>query len=201
MRFMTHEATADNPYTRGIAEFVSSLRYEAIPQEVRSRIKLLMLDSFGCALYGADLEWCRILQEKLSALDATRACAIWGTERKPSAPHAALVNGTAVQGFELDAGKTVRALGIAGTQAAGLGETWQTMGVALKFYACVGSNHTTLDAIRDMQRERPFGAADVAGVAVHGCVIRFWGSRSSRTPPKSRASCSEQRESRVTPFS
>ena len=30
---------------------------------------------------------------------------------------------------------------------AGFGETWQTMGVALKFYSCVGSNHTTLDAL------------------------------------------------------
>src|SRR5204862_1939674 len=36
---------------------------------------------------------------------------------------------------------------------AGLGETWQTMGVALKFYACVGSNHTTLDALRALQAE------------------------------------------------
>ena len=53
---MSHDATTDNPYTRGIAQFVADLRYEAIPEEVRTRIKLLMLDSFGCALYGADLK-------------------------------------------------------------------------------------------------------------------------------------------------
>jgi 2-methylcitrate dehydratase PrpD len=316
---MTHETTTDNPYTHGIAQFVANLQYEAIPQEVRTRVKLLMLDSFGCALYGADLEWSRILQEKLSAIDATRACAAWGTTCKLSAPHAALVNGTQVQGFELDdvhragvlhvgavvlpalvavaeirpgmtgkefltaavagyeigprvglcmgpehiaqgwhsgatlgvfsaaagaargltlnAEKTVHALGIAGTQAAGLmaaqygamvkrmhagrsaqsglygallaeagftgivnvlesayggfcttfsrstdrfnleeltagfGETWQTMGVALKFYACVGSNHTTLDAIRDMQRERAFAPTDVKKIVVRGSRV------------------------------
>ena len=316
---MSHEAQTDNPYTRGIAEFVSKLRYEAIPQEVRERIKLLMLDSLGCALYGADLEWSRILQNRLSDIDATRSCAVWGTTQKLSAPHAALVNGTQVQGFELDdvhragvlhvgavvlpalvavtelkrglsgkefltaavagyeigprvglcmgpehiaqgwhsgatlgvfsaaAGaarglrldteKTVHALGIAGTQAAGLmaaqygamvkrmhagrssqsglygallaeagftgivnvleseyggfcttfsrsndrfnvkeltagfGETWQTMGVALKFYACVGSNHTTLDAIREMQQERPFSAKDVKKIVVRGSQV------------------------------
>lgn len=316
---MSHQSTTDNPYTRGIAQFVSGLRYDAIPDEVKHRIKLLMLDSLGCALYGADLEWSRILQDRLGAIDATRACAVWGTAKKLSAPHAALVNGTQVQGFELDdvhragvlhvgavvlpalipltelksgmsgkefltaavagyeigprvglcmgpshigsgwhsgatlgvfsaaAGaarglgldteKTVHALGIAGTQAAGLmaaqfgamvkrmhagrasqsglygalfaesgftgivnvleseyggfcttmsqskdkfdlkeltaglGDTWQTMGVALKFYACVGSNHTTLDAIRDMQTERPFGAKDVSKVAVHGSQV------------------------------
>ncbi|HET9652228.1 MAG TPA: MmgE/PrpD family protein, partial [Usitatibacter sp.] len=286
----------DNRYTRGIAQFVSRLRYDDIPPEVRHRIKLLMLDSFGCALYGADLPWTRILQERLTAIDDTRACAVWGTKLRLGAPHAALVNGTQVQGFELDdvhragvlhvgavvlpalvaiaelrpgmsgrefiaaavagyeigprvglcmgpehiaqgwhsgatvgvfsaaAGaaralrldeeKTIHALGIGGTQAAGLmaaqygsmvkrmhagrssqsglygallaeggftgivdvlespyggfcttfsrsedrfdlskltagfGEEWQTMGVALKFYSCVGSNHTTLDAIR-----------------------------------------------------
>src|SRR6185295_5145617 len=87
---MGHEATTGNPYTRGIAEFVSNLKYEAIPENVRHRLKLLMLDSLGCALYGADLEWSRILQDKLSAVDSTRACVIWGTGKKLSAPHAAL---------------------------------------------------------------------------------------------------------------
>ena len=47
---MSHEAATDNPYTRGIAQFVSGLKYDAIPAEVRSRIKLLMLDSLGFAL-------------------------------------------------------------------------------------------------------------------------------------------------------
>jgi 2-methylcitrate dehydratase PrpD len=49
----------------------------------------------------------------------------------------------------------------------GFGEVWQTMGVALKFYACVGSNHTTLDALREMQSERPFAARDVDRIVVH----------------------------------
>lgn len=96
------EHAGDNPYTRGIAEFVAGLRYEAIPQEVRDRIKLLMLDSFGCALYGVDLPWSRILLDTLTGLDATRTSAVWGTAQRLSAPHAALVNGTLVQSFELD---------------------------------------------------------------------------------------------------
>jgi 2-methylcitrate dehydratase PrpD len=99
---MSHETTNDNPYTRGIAEFVSGLKYEAIPDNVRHRVKLLMLDSLGCALYGADLEWCRIIQDSLGSVDTTRECVVWGTKRKLSAPHATLANGTAVQGFELD---------------------------------------------------------------------------------------------------
>jgi aconitate decarboxylase len=316
---MSDSTLSDNRYTRGIATFVSELRYEAIPKEVLTRIKLLMLDSIGCAIYGADLEWSRILQKTLTGLDTTQACAVWGTKLKLSAPHAALINGTQVQGFELDdvhrqgvlhvgavvlpalisiaetragmsgidfltaavAGyeigprvgiamgpehiaqgwhsgatvgvfssaaaasrglkldvdRTVHALGIAGTQAsglmaaqygamvkrmhagrasqsglygalfaeqgltgiinvleseyggfcttfsrsqdrfnieeltAGLGQVWQTMGVALKFYSCVGSNHSTLDAVRAMQTERAFGAEDVEKIVVHGSQV------------------------------
>ena len=316
---MAHDASGGNPYTRGIAEFVSGLKYEAIPETVRTRAKLVMLDALGCALYGADLEWTRILQSTLREVDTTRTSAVWGTSLKLSAPHAALVNGTQVQGFELDdvhragvlhvgavvlpaliavtelkpgmsgrefitaavAGyeigprvglcmgpehiaqgwhsgatlgvfsaasgaarglkldveRTVHALGIAGTQAAGLmaaqygamvkrmhagrssqsglygalfaaagftgivnvleseyggycttfsrstdrfnlneltagfGEVWQTMGVALKFYACVGSNHTTLDALRDMRQERPYRAQDVQKIVVRGSRV------------------------------
>jgi aconitate decarboxylase len=310
---------SSNPYTRGVAEFVSRLRYEAVPREVRERIKLLVLDSLGCALYGAHLEWSRILQRTLKKLDSSTACGVWGTAQRLSAPHAALANGTQVQGFELDdvhregvlhvgavvlpaliavaelrrgmsgreflaaavagyevgprvglcmgqehigqgwhsgatlgvfsavAGaarglkldtqKTVHALGIAGTQAAGLmaaqygamvkrmhagrssqsglygallaeggftgiadvfeseyggfcttfsrsqdrfklaeltagfGSVWQTMGVALKFYSCVGSNHTTLDALREMRSERAFGASDVKKIIVHASQV------------------------------
>jgi len=316
---MTEHAGADNVHTRRMAEFVATLSYERIPAEVRERIKLLILDSLGCAIYGAALEWCRILQSSLGALDATRTTAVWGTTLALSSPHAALVNGTQVQGFELDdvhrqgvlhvgavtlppliavaeshaelsgrdlltaavagyeigprVGKcmgqehigqgwhsgatvgvysaaagaarglrltpeqTVHALGIAGTQSAGLmaaqygamvkrmhagraaqsglygallakdgftgiidvfeapyggfcttfsrspdrfkldelsaglGERFETLRIALKFYSCVGSNHTTLDAIRDIQRRRPFKLDEVAKIVVHGSQV------------------------------
>src|SRR5258708_15022132 len=89
-------------YTRDIARFISGLQYASIPGEVRSRIKLLILDALGCAIYGTHLEWCRILHDTLGKLDKSTACAVWGTPRRLSAPHAALANGTQVQGFELD---------------------------------------------------------------------------------------------------
>src|SRR5690606_6350736 len=43
----------------------------------------------------------------------------------------------------------------------GLGDSYELMRVSLKFYSCVASNHTTLDAIRSLQAQRPFGADDV----------------------------------------
>ena len=41
---------SDNPHTRAIAGFVSGLSYDAIPGEVRDRIKLLVLEGIGCGL-------------------------------------------------------------------------------------------------------------------------------------------------------
>src|SRR2546430_6419459 len=40
-----------------------------------------------------------------------------------------------------------------------------------KFYACVGSNHTTLDALRTMQAEHRFRADDVERITVHGSQV------------------------------
>src|SRR3954465_11907612 len=85
-----------------MAEFIAGLRYESIPAEVRERLKLVILDAIGCALYGAELEWCRILRDTLLATDQSKTNAVWGTGERLSAPHAALVNGTQVQSFELD---------------------------------------------------------------------------------------------------
>ncbi|HEY1289794.1 MAG TPA: MmgE/PrpD family protein, partial [Burkholderiales bacterium] len=55
-----------------------------------------------------------------------------------------------------------------GQLTAGLGQLWQTMGVALKFYACVGSNHTTLDALQEIRKKRPFDAEQVERIVVQG---------------------------------
>ena len=50
---MKQDAKIDDTYTRGIASYVSRLRYEDIPAEVRERLKLVMLDSLGCGIYAA----------------------------------------------------------------------------------------------------------------------------------------------------
>ena len=311
--------SSNNPHTRAIAQFIAQLRYEDIPDEVITRIKLLILDALGCALYGSGLEWSRILRTALVQLDATKACRVWGTSERLSAPHAALINGSLVQSFELDdvhrqgvlhvgavtlppllavtelrpdmsgpdllraavagyeigprvgkcmgpqhigqgwhsgatvgvfsavsgaaaalrltAEQAVHALGIAGTQASGLmaaqygamvkrmhagraaqsglygallaeagytgivdvfespyggfcttfsrsndrfnldelswelGRQWETLRISLKFYSCVGSNHTTLDAIRMLQAKTSFNADDVASIVVHGSQV------------------------------
>ena len=45
------------------------------------------------------------------------------------------------------------------------------MNIALKFYSCVGSNHTTLDGIRLLQAQRNFGHADIKEILVSGSQV------------------------------
>jgi aconitate decarboxylase len=311
--------TVGKSHTRAIAEFVSALTYDAIPQAVRERIKLLILDAIGCGIFGAGQPWCTILQSTLGELDTTRTTTVWGSGLRLSSPHATLVNGTQVQGFELDdvhrqgvlhvgavtlpaliavaesharlsgrdfltaavagyeigprvgmcmgqehigqgwhsgatvgvfsaaaaaaralgldAGQTVHALGIAGTQSAGLmaaqygsmvkrmhagrssqsglygallarngftgiidvfeapyggfcttfsrstdlfdldalsaglRERFETMRISLKFYSCVASNHTSLDAIRAIRARRPFRLDELSRIVIRGSQV------------------------------
>ncbi len=41
----------------------------------------------------------------------------------------------------------------------------------MEFYSCVGSNHTTLDAIRDIRKKRPFGLDELDKIVVHGSQV------------------------------
>jgi aconitate decarboxylase len=81
---MSDVENLDNPYTRAIADFVSGLQYDDIPTEVRSRIKLLILDSLGCALYGPSLPWSQILLKTLANGDTSDTSGVWGTNQRLS---------------------------------------------------------------------------------------------------------------------
>src|SRR3982075_3150715 len=55
--------------------------------------------------------------------------------------------------------------------SAGLGERFETMRISLKFYSCVASNHTSLDAIRAIQARRPFPLEELARIVIHGSQV------------------------------
>jgi 2-methylcitrate dehydratase PrpD len=73
-----------------------------IPAEVRDRARYLMLDGIGCLLVGAQLPWSKLGVEGLGALDGDGPCMIAGWGRTMSAPSAAMLNSSFIQGFELD---------------------------------------------------------------------------------------------------
>ncbi len=56
---------------------------------------------------------------------------------------------------------------------AGLGSNFEIMRIALKFYSCVGSNQTTLDAIRLIRERRPFAVEELDRIVVHASEVTF----------------------------
>lgn len=88
--------------TRDLARFGAALHYEDIPAGVVARIKLSLLDSLGCCLFGATLPWTRKVAELADAEQAQPVATLIGLGRKTSPALAALVNGTSGHAFELD---------------------------------------------------------------------------------------------------
>lgn len=85
-----------------LATWVAELTLDDVPPPVVDRAKHLLLDGIGCALVGAQLPWSRIATDAVLTLEGSGDSIVIGTGRRTSAPAAAVLNGTFIQGFELD---------------------------------------------------------------------------------------------------
>jgi aconitate decarboxylase len=88
--------------TRALANWASALTLDDIPPQVRAHAKLCLLDGLACALYGSQLEWGRIAAEIAVEMAPGGMATLWGHRTRAGAAAAALANGTALHGFELD---------------------------------------------------------------------------------------------------
>lgn len=93
---------ATEPAITSLARWSASLRYEDIPAAVREHAKLCLLDGIGAGLYGARQPWGRIAGEVAAQLSGPGRSTVWGTAATASPADAALANGTALHGFEID---------------------------------------------------------------------------------------------------
>jgi 2-methylcitrate dehydratase PrpD len=100
----TLEQTATEPHgpTGVLATWVARLSLDDIPVAVMERAKHLLLDGLGCALIGAQLPWSRIATDAVLSIDGRGDTVVVGTGHTASPPAAAVLNGTFIQGFELD---------------------------------------------------------------------------------------------------
>jgi 2-methylcitrate dehydratase PrpD len=88
--------------TRDLAAFAASIRYEDLPPEVVSVMKVSALDSIGCCLFGATLPWTERVRAMVDEEGGAPVASLFGTDRRTSIGGAVLVNATAGHAFELD---------------------------------------------------------------------------------------------------
>ncbi len=90
------------PVSRDLAAWVAGLEHDAIPVEVREHVKLCLLDTVGCGLFGATQPWGRITASTAVEVNGAGAAALFAGGGCASPAEAALANGTACHGFEID---------------------------------------------------------------------------------------------------
>lgn len=88
--------------TPRIGRWVAGLTSAAVPPDVLTHLKMCLLDTLGCGLYGAAQPWGRITGDFAVSLSAGGVASLFQRPEKVSPPDAALANGTAIHGFEID---------------------------------------------------------------------------------------------------
>lgn len=99
---MKNPATAPADPTGRLCHWLQDLKPADVPPDVRQRAKHLLLDGIGCAIVGAQLPWSRTAAEIVRTVEGSGERTVIGWDWKTSTPGAALLNGTFIQGFELD---------------------------------------------------------------------------------------------------
>ncbi|WP_051334558.1 MmgE/PrpD family protein [Bradyrhizobium sp. Ai1a-2] len=94
--------TDPNGPTGKLAVWLAGFQLEQAPYDARERAKDLILDGLGCAIVGARLPWSRIAVEAVSRFEGSGNAPVIGWDLSLAPPAAALLNGTLIQGFELD---------------------------------------------------------------------------------------------------
>jgi 2-methylcitrate dehydratase PrpD len=88
--------------TVALARWAATLRFEDIPSDVVAHIKTCILDGIGCAVFGAGQPWGRIAAETVLDWSGNGQSSLFARKEKVSPLDAALANGTALHGFEID---------------------------------------------------------------------------------------------------
>lgn len=94
-------APAGPPLTANLAAWIAGPSDDALPDKSREHLKLCILDTLGCGLYGSLQPWGRIAAA-VAEESAQGGSQVWGSSGRVGVAAAATVNGTAVHGFELD---------------------------------------------------------------------------------------------------
>lgn len=85
-----------------LSRFSAGLKYDDIPKEVLEHLKNVMLDCYGVGLFGSTTPWMKIYRDVLEKTTDREEASVWGTNHKTSCNVAMMLNGAAINSFELD---------------------------------------------------------------------------------------------------
>ncbi len=89
-------------HTRGLAHFIATLDFEALPDDVLASGRVSILDALGCGLAGSASDGAHILQRYLGQYHTPHGASVIGTALRLPPPFAALANGQAMHADDYD---------------------------------------------------------------------------------------------------
>jgi aconitate decarboxylase len=152
------DANATTAVTPALGQWVSGLALDDLPQDVIAHLKTCLLDSLGCGLFGAAQPWGVIAGNVAVAMSGGGASSLFARAETVSPTDAALANGTAIHGFELDDAHVSSSLhpgAVAVPAAIAVAETRDASGadllvalaagyeVGIRVGICAGVSHST----------------------------------------------------------
>ncbi|HSQ03972.1 MAG TPA: MmgE/PrpD family protein, partial [Burkholderiales bacterium] len=99
---MKAESLPARSASQDLIDFTQALSLDDVPRKVIEDAKWCLLDSLGCTLFGSRQPWAQIMAAEMIADGSRGRSSIVGRKETLAAPAAALCNGTATHGFELD---------------------------------------------------------------------------------------------------
>jgi len=96
------EAVRQPSHAANVVEFFAALSLRDIPDAIVARARRVVLDSFGCGLFGATQAWGKAAVQAASRDRSSGESTVFAQPETYAAPLAALCNGIATHGYELD---------------------------------------------------------------------------------------------------
>lgn len=88
--------------TMKLAEFVSGIKYDHIPQKSIEAVRNTLLDSIGCALFGSGRETSRIINSFIKEQGGKQEATLWANNFKGPVLNVVMGNGSMVHSFDFD---------------------------------------------------------------------------------------------------
>ncbi|MBI2861697.1 MAG: MmgE/PrpD family protein [Chloroflexi bacterium] len=88
--------------TKELARFACDLTYDALPSEVREKVKHCVLDQMGCQIAFATLPWSKSIYRAIRPLGGAPESTVAYYGYRTSADNAAFLNGSFGHGYEFD---------------------------------------------------------------------------------------------------
>lgn len=85
-----------------VAEWASAFRLEDAPDEVLHAGRRLVLDGFGCSLFGTTVPWTQPVLDLVASSGSGEEATVWGRGQRVPVLQAPLANGTTMHAFESD---------------------------------------------------------------------------------------------------